>query len=88
MSRPPNAHLGDQYRDASDLNKLRRPKELIPAVGNMHGMLKTMVAGATRKRLDIERIRAIKVATRVFMALHGASGTSDDDLLCTNPRFS
>src|SRR5262249_27153627 len=33
---------------------------LAPAVGNMHGMLKSMVAGATKKRLDIERIRAIK----------------------------
>jgi fructose-bisphosphate aldolase, class II len=53
---------------------------LAPAVGNMHGMLKSMVAGKTRKRLDIERIRAIKEETRIFMTLHGASGTDDDDL--------
>lgn len=53
---------------------------LAPAVGNMHGMLESMVAGETRKRLDIERIRAIKSATRIFMTLHGASGTEDDDL--------
>jgi fructose-bisphosphate aldolase class II len=53
---------------------------LAPAVGNMHGMLKSMVAGATKKRLDIERIRAIKEQTRVFMTLHGASGTDDGDL--------
>jgi ketose-bisphosphate aldolase len=53
---------------------------LAPAVGNMHGLLKSMVAGDTRKRLDIERIRAIKAATRIFMTLHGASGTDDNDL--------
>jgi len=53
---------------------------LAPAVGNMHGMLKSMLAGDTKKRLDIERIRSIKEQTRVFMTLHGASGTDDDDL--------
>lgn len=53
---------------------------LAPAVGNMHGMLKSMVAGDTRKRLDIERIRAIKASSRIFMTLHGASGTDDNDL--------
>jgi fructose-bisphosphate aldolase, class II len=53
---------------------------LAPAVGNMHGMLKSMVAGDIRKRLDIERIRAIKAEARIFMTLHGASGTDDDDL--------
>jgi ketose-bisphosphate aldolase len=53
---------------------------LAPAVGNMHGMLKSMVAGDAKKRLDIERIRAIKAATGIFMTLHGASGTDDNDL--------
>jgi ketose-bisphosphate aldolase len=53
---------------------------LAPAVGNMHGMLKSMVAGETRKRLDIERIRAIKSNVGIFMTLHGASGTDDNDL--------
>jgi fructose-bisphosphate aldolase class II len=53
---------------------------LAPAVGNMHGMLESMVRGDTRKRLDIERIRHIKEATRVFLTLHGGSGTNDDDL--------
>lgn len=52
---------------------------LAPAVGNLHGMLKSMVAGSTKKRLDIERIRAIKDATHIFMTLHGASGTDDGD---------
>ena len=53
---------------------------LAPAVGNMHGLLKSMVDGNTKKRLDIERIRSIKAAARIFMTLHGASGTDDNDL--------
>jgi fructose-bisphosphate aldolase, class II len=57
-----------------------RVDTLAPAVGNMHGMLKSMVAGDTRKRLDIERVRAIKAEARIFMTLHGASGTDDNDL--------
>lgn len=53
---------------------------LAPAVGNMHGMLKSMVQGQTKKRLDIERIAAIKQATGIFLTLHGGSGTADEDL--------
>lgn len=57
-----------------------RVDTLAPAVGNMHGLLKSMIAGETKKRLDIERIRAIKSETSIFMTLHGASGTDDNDL--------
>ena len=53
---------------------------LAPAVGNMHGMLKSMVQGQTRKRLDIERIAQIKRATQTPLTLHGGSGTEDEDL--------
>jgi fructose-bisphosphate aldolase class II len=53
---------------------------LAPAVGNMHGMLRSMVKGETKKRLDIERIAKIKQASGVFLTLHGGSGTDDDDL--------
>jgi ketose-bisphosphate aldolase len=53
---------------------------LAPAVGNMHGMLKSMVEGETKKHLDIRRIAAIKQATGVFLTLHGGSGTDDGDL--------
>jgi ketose-bisphosphate aldolase len=60
-----------------------RVDTLAPAVGNMHGMLKSMVAGETKKRLDIARIRAIKQATKIFMTLHGGSGTKDDDFLAS-----
>jgi fructose-bisphosphate aldolase class II len=53
---------------------------LAPAVGNRHGMAKSMVQGATRKHLDIERIAQIKRAAGVFLTLHGGSGTDDEDL--------
>jgi fructose-bisphosphate aldolase class II len=53
---------------------------LAPAVGNMHGMLKSMVQGQTRKRLDIERIAEIKRAVSIPLTLHGGSGTDDEDL--------
>jgi len=53
---------------------------LAPAVGNSHGMRKSMVTGKERKRLAIERIREIKSATRVPLTLHGGSRTEDEDL--------
>ena len=52
---------------------------LAPAVGNMHGMVESMVQGKTKKRLDIRRIAEIKKASGVFLTLHGGSGTDDDD---------
>jgi fructose-bisphosphate aldolase class II len=53
---------------------------LSPAVGNMHGMLKSMLQGARQKRLNVPRIRELKAATGIFMTLHGGSGTNDADL--------
>ncbi len=53
---------------------------LAPAVGNMHGMLKSMIHGENLKRLDIERISGIKAVARVPLTLHGGSGTDDEDL--------
>jgi fructose-bisphosphate aldolase class II len=52
---------------------------LSPAVGTTHGMLRSIVAGESQKRLDIDRIAAIKQATHLFLTLHGGSGTNDDD---------
>ena len=65
---------------------------LAPAVGNMHGLLKSMTTGganAEHKHLDIPRIAAIKAAIAPgvtgagngvkFMTLHGGSGTDDAD---------
>jgi len=81
------------HEEAPDLSKgLTSPAEakqfvestgidiLAPAVGNMHGMLKSMVHGQTRKRLDIQRIAEIKNAAKVPLTLHGGSGTDDEDL--------
>lgn len=51
-----------------------------PAVGNMHGMVASMVQGEVKKRLDIERIAQIKRAVRIPLTLHGGSGTDDHDL--------
>jgi len=73
-----------------DFRNLTRPEEarqfveatgidiLAPAVGNMHGMLKSMVQGKAKKHLDIERIAEIKQAAGVFLTLHGGSGTEDE----------
>jgi fructose-bisphosphate aldolase, class II len=81
------------HKEAPDLTKgLSTPTEarqyvdstgvdiLAPAVGNIHGMLRSMVRGQTKKRLDIERIAQIKSAARVLLTLHGGSGTDDEDL--------
>ena len=53
---------------------------LAPAVGNTHGLSRTMIRGEVQKRLSIDRIGEIGKATGLFMTLHGASGTNDDDL--------
>jgi fructose-bisphosphate aldolase, class II len=63
-----------QYVDAT------RVDILAPAVGNRHGMLKSMVAGEKHKHLDIARIAEIKRATGIPLTLHGGSGTADEDL--------
>src|SRR5215475_2288727 len=42
---------------------------LAPAVGNMHGMVKSMVTGQAKKHLDIERIAQIKNATGIPLTL-------------------
>jgi fructose-bisphosphate aldolase, class II len=54
---------------------------LAPAVGTMHGMLKSMVTGSERKHIDVRRISDIKSATDVFLTLHGASGTDTAELI-------
>jgi fructose-bisphosphate aldolase class II len=56
---------------------------LAPAVGNMHGLLKSMVRGELYKQIDIARIAEIKAAIAAvggkFMTLHGGSDTGDAD---------
>lgn len=53
---------------------------LAPAVGNMHGMVESMIQGKDKKHLDLKRISEIKGATGSLLTLHGASGTNDNDL--------
>lgn len=78
---------------APELSELTTPDEaaefvsetkvdvLAPAVGNMHGLLPSMVRGETHKRLDIARIEEIRQRTGVFLTLHGGSGTADQDFV-------
>jgi fructose-bisphosphate aldolase class II len=53
---------------------------LAPAVGNMHGLVKSMVQGHTKKHLDIDRIIQIKNQAQALLTLHGGSATDDEDL--------
>jgi len=53
---------------------------LAPAVGNTHGLTRKMIKGEEQKRLDIERIAEVRKATGLFLTLHGASGTNDEDM--------
>lgn len=53
---------------------------LAPAVGNSHGLSRSMVHGDAQKRLNIDRISQLRQAAGLFMTLHGASGTNDEDL--------
>ncbi len=62
-----------QFVDATKIDVL------VPAVGNMHRLLQSMVHGETQKRLDIQRIVEIKAAAGIFMSLHGGSGTYEED---------
>jgi ketose-bisphosphate aldolase len=64
-----------QFVDATGIDVLA------PAVGNMHGMLESMVQGKTKKHLNIERIAEIKKASGVFLTLHGGSGTEHEDFV-------
>lgn len=82
---------GSEIKKTAQGGKLSTPEEarqfvaatgidnLAPAVGNMHGMLKSMVQGEAKKHLDLERIAQIKQAAGVFLTLHGGSGTDDED---------
>jgi ketose-bisphosphate aldolase len=81
---------GSEIKETAQGGKLSTPEEarqfveateidnLAPAVGNMHGMLKSMVQGKAKKHLDLERIAQIKRAAGVFLTLHGGSGTDDE----------
>lgn len=77
--------MPDPSKDLTNPNEARQfvtetgVDVLAPAVGNMHGMSKSMVRGEANKHLDIERIAAIRKSAGVPLTLHGGSGTDDDD---------
>jgi fructose-bisphosphate aldolase class II len=76
---PESSRLLTKTEDATRFVEATQIDVLAPAVGNMHGLLKSMISGDVRKRLDIGRIREIAAATAVPLTLHGGSGTDDGD---------
>ena len=76
-----------------DLSPLTTPEEakqfvdetrvdlLAPALGTMHGMLRSMVSGKETKHLNIRRIAEIKAGTGIFLTLHGGSGTDTSEFV-------
>jgi fructose-bisphosphate aldolase, class II len=86
-----NIGTGSEIHESAPDRDLTTPEEakqyvdstgvdiLAPAVGNMHGMLQSMVQGRERKHLDLTRIREIKRASGSLLTLHGGSGTEDHD---------
>lgn len=74
---------------ATDESFLTRPEEaktfveqtgvdlLAPAVGTLHGMLRSGV----QPRVDIQRIKDIRQAVGIPLVLHGGSGTADEDFV-------
>jgi len=74
---------------ATDESFLTKPEEaktfveqtgvdlLAPAVGTLHGMLRSGV----QPRVDIQRIKDIRQAVGIPLVLHGGSGTADEDFV-------
>jgi fructose-bisphosphate aldolase, class II len=65
--------------EARQFVEATRVDVLAPAVGNMHGLLQSMVRHEAEKRLDLGRIAELAQAGGIFMTLHGGSGTNDAD---------
>ena len=76
---PESSHLLTKTDDAKRFIEATQIDVLAPAVGNMHGLLKSMISGSVRKRLDIGRIGELAAATGMPLTLHGGSGTDDGD---------
>jgi len=78
-SAPESSRLLTKTDDAKRFVEAAKIDVLAPAVGNMHGLLKSMISGDVRKRLDIGRIAELAAATGKPLTLHGGSGTDDGD---------
>ena len=76
---PEGAHVaGDALTKPQELEQFVKETgvDLVaPAVGNLHGMLKS----GKNPALDINRISELRKAGRVPLVLHGGSGISDED---------
>jgi ketose-bisphosphate aldolase len=79
LSKAPEGIALTTPEEARQFVSATRIDVLAPAVGNMHGLLQSMVRGEAQKHLDIARIAALREATGIFMTLHGGSGTNDQD---------
>lgn len=83
-----SSKLHDELPEGVSLENLTTPEDaarlvteggldmLAPAVGNIHGMLKS----AAEPRLHPDRVAAIAQSTRVPLVLHGASGNTEEDI--------
>jgi fructose-bisphosphate aldolase, class II len=78
---PENMSAMTTPEEASEFVQRTGVDVLAPAVGTMHGMLKSMVNGQAKKHVDLARVAAIKRATRIPLTLHGGSGTDDRGFL-------
>ena len=76
--RPDNIRLTEP-EEAREFVARTKVDLLSPSVGTMHGMLTGMIRGTERKRLDIQRIAAIKKIAGIPLTLHGGSGTDNQD---------
>ncbi len=76
--RPDNIRLTEP-EEAREFVAETKVDLLSPSVGTTHGMLASMLRGTERKRLDIQRIAAIKKIAGVPLTLHGGSGTDNQD---------
>ncbi len=77
---PPGVKIAEEYltkpEDAARFVRATGIDLLAPAVGNIHGMLKS----GHDPNLNIARVKALHKALEVPMVLHGASGNSNEDI--------
>jgi len=75
---PENAEISletlTKPEEASEFVKETSVDLFAPAVGNIHGMIKS-----GNPKLNIERIKEIREATRTPLVLHGGSGITDEE---------
>ena len=75
---PENAEISDETmtkpKEASEFVKETGVDLFAPAVGNIHGMIKS-----GNPKINIERIKILREVTGVPLVLHGGSGITDEE---------